>query len=269
MSKKILTVVIPTYNRSNLFKKSLNNFIKFKNYIDIFVIEDGSRREIVEQNKSYLKKFRNIKYFILNKNYGVSYSRNFALKLCSTKYVWFFDDDDYVNSNTIQIILENTKNNVKDAYLLPMTKVYNSLILETIDPSVRAHNFDDLRNNGQLVNTSCAIFKTSIIKKINGWDNSLYGGTDTDLFLRFSKYGSFYFLNTSPIKVNIAINNRSTNKVFRQQNAKVFFLLKHWNVLTFKRKAYYIYSLLFFFPLFYGLKDRLTLLLAKIKNNIK
>jgi len=60
MSKKILTVVIPTYNRSKLFKKSLDNFIKFKNYIDIFIIEDGSKKEIVEQNKNYLKKFNNI-----------------------------------------------------------------------------------------------------------------------------------------------------------------------------------------------------------------
>jgi glycosyltransferase involved in cell wall biosynthesis len=269
MLKKILTVVIPTYNRNKLFKKSLNNFIKFKSYIDIFIIEDGSRKEIIEQNKNYLKKFDNIKYFILNKNYGPSYSRNFALKLCLTKYIWFFDDDDYVNLNSIKNILENIKYNVKDAYLLPMSKVYNGFTFETVDPSVRAHNFDDLRNNGQLVNTSCAIFKTSIIERINGWDNSLYGGTDTDLFLRFSKYGNFYFLNTTPIKVNIDINNRSTNKVFRQQKAKIFFLLKHWNVLTVKRKAYYIYSLLFFFPLFYGLKDRLTLLLVKIKNNIK
>ena len=46
MSKKILTVVIPTFNRSKLFKKSLDNFIKFKNYIDIFIIEDGSKKEI-------------------------------------------------------------------------------------------------------------------------------------------------------------------------------------------------------------------------------
>ena len=97
----------------------------------------------------------------------------------------------------------------------------------------------------------------------------MYGGTDTDLFLRFSKHGNFSFLKTAPIKVNIAISNRLTNKVFRQQKAKFYFLLKHWNVLTIKRKFYYIFSLLFFLTLFYALKDRLILLLAKIKNNIK
>ena len=145
----------------------------------------------------------------------------------------------------------------------------DGFVTKTINPSVRPHSFQDLRNNGQLVNTSCAIFRTSIIKKINGWDNDLYGGTDTDLFLRFSKHGKFSFLKTSPIKVNVAVSNRLTNKVFRQQKAKVYFLLKHWNVLTVKRKFYYILSLFFFLPLFYTLKERLILLLTKIKNNIK
>lgn len=269
MSKKILSVIIPTYNRKNIFKKSLFNFLKFKDYIDIFIVEDGSIKEIVKKNSDFLKKYKNIKYFVLKKNFGQSYSCNYGLKLCTTKYVWFFDDDDDVSLDSIKVILNNIKNNANDAYLLPMSKVYNGFVLKTIYPSVRIHNFQDLRNNGQLVNTSCAIFKTNIIKKINGWDNDLYGGTDTDLFLRFSKYGNFSFLKTSPIKVNIAVSNRLTNKVFRQQKAKLYFLLKHWNVLTIKRKFYYIITLFFFFPLFYTLKDRLILLLVKIKNNIK
>jgi glycosyltransferase involved in cell wall biosynthesis len=269
MSKKVLTVVIPTYNRNILFKKSLLNFLKFKDYIDIFLVEDGSTKEVIEKNKNFLENYKNVKYFVLKKNYGQSYACNFALKLCTTKYVWFFDDDDDVSVNSIKAILSGIKNNAKDAYLLPMSKVYDGFVIKIIYPSVRPHSFQDLRNNGQLVNTSCAIFRTSIIKKINGWDNDLYGGTDTDLFLRFSKHGNFSFLKTFPIKVNIAVSNRLTNKVFRQQKAKFYFLLKHWNVLTIKRKFYYIFSLLFFLPLFYALKDRLILLLAKIKNNIK
>jgi hypothetical protein len=42
-----------------------------------------------------------------------------------------------------------------------------------------------------------------LIRKIGGWDNNLFGGTDTDLFLRFSKVGKFSFINTIPIKINL------------------------------------------------------------------
>ena len=269
MTKKILSVVIPTYNRDQLFKKSLLNFFKLKKFIDIFIIEDGSKKDIALKNLKFLNRYENLKYFVFKKNFGQSYSCNFALKKCATKYVWFFDDDDYVSINSIKNIIHNIKNNPQDAYLLPMAKFYNNLVIKIVNPSIRSHNFNDLRNNGQLVNTSCAIFKTSIIKKINGWDNNLYGGTDTDLFLRFSKYGNFFFLKTAPVKVNISINHRITNKIFRQQKAKIYFLRKHWNTLTIKRRFYYIFSLLFFFTLFYRFKDKLILLLYKIKNIIK
>lgn len=67
MSKKVLTVVIPTYNRNILFKKSLLNFLKFKDYIDIFVVEDGSTKEVIEKNKNFLAKYKNVKYFVLKK----------------------------------------------------------------------------------------------------------------------------------------------------------------------------------------------------------
>ena len=61
MSKKVLTVVIPTYNRNILFKKSLLNFLKFKDYIDIFLVEDGSTKEVIEKNKNFLENCCKIK----------------------------------------------------------------------------------------------------------------------------------------------------------------------------------------------------------------
>jgi glycosyltransferase involved in cell wall biosynthesis len=268
MSSKILSIIMPTYNREKLFIKTVLNFQKYKKFINIIIIEDGSDVNTVKKNRSAIKKFKNIKYFLLKKNSGQSYACNFGLKNCFTDYVWFFDDDDYVSKKSLKYILYNIRKNKNHSYLLPMSKVYNDIILEKIDPSIRKHDFDDLRNNGQLVNTSCAIFKTSHIKKIKGWDENLYGGTDTDLFLRFSKYNNFAFLNTDPVQVNISVGNRLTNKLFRQQTAKIYFLKKHWGILTIKRKFYYILNLFLLAPLIYSFKDRLILLSIKIRNII-
>lgn len=268
MNKKIITVIIPTYNR-RIRKEVIKKFFFFKKFIKIIIVDDGSSVYVKNYNKKFLYPFSEISFIQLNKNRGQSYACNQGLKKTDTKYVWFFDDDDTVNNKSIKKIISTLILKNADGYLLPACKMYNNIKIKTIYPEVRPHNYNDLRNNGQLVNTSCAIFKTSIIKKIKGWDNNLYGGTDTDLFLRYSMVSNFLFLKTSPIKINIAINNRLTNKIFRQQKAKIFFLLKHWKVLTIKRKFYYIFSLLFFFPLFYNFKDNLMLLLAKIKNNVR
>jgi len=268
MTNQIVTVVIPTFNRK-IKKNTISNFYTFKELIKIIIIEDGSNFVITSLNKKIKILCPEITYIKYPNNRGQSFACNIGLKNTKTKYIWFFDDDDSVAVNSIRRILGILQLSNKDGYLLSMQRVYNKIEFKKVDPSLRSHSFNVLRDRGQLVNTSCAIFKTDIIKRINGWDNNLYGGTDTDLFLRFSKHGNFSYIKTLPVKVNIAINNRLTNKFFRQQKAKIFFLLKHWSVLTFRRKVYYIYSLLFFFPLFYNFKDKLTLLLVRIKNNIK
>ena len=117
-----------------------------------------------------------------------------------------------------------------------------------------------MKNQQQKVSTSCAIFNTKKINQI-GWDEKLFGGTDTDLFLRFSKK-NFEILNTNPIIVNFAAPGRVTNKFFRQQKAKLYFLMKHWQILTLKRKFYYIISFILCFPLINNIKYKLQI--AKI-----
>ena len=119
-----------------------------------------------------------------------------------------------------------------------------------------------LRNQQQKVSTSCAIFKTIKINKIKGWDEKLFGGTDTDLFLRFSKKNNFEILKVKPIIVNFAAPGRVTNKFLRQQKAKIYFLIKHWRILTLKRKFYYIISFALCFPLLNKVKFKLKI--AKI-----
>lgn len=254
---KLLTVIIPTYNRK-INKKILEIFLKFEKKIQVLIIEDGSISKIKNENQNITKYYKNINYYFYKKNKGQSVACNFGLKKVFTKYIWFFDDDDYVSVLAIKkIILILEKKNC-DGYLLPMCQIYNKEIIKKVEPSVRPHTFNDLRSNGQLVSTSCSIFKTKIVKKINGWDENLYGGTDTDLFLRFSKIGKFNFIKCEPIRIDISSPGRLTNKVFRQVKAKIIFLKKHWKDLTIKRNLYYVYSCIMLYPLFYSLKNYLN-----------
>ena len=251
---KILTFIIPIFNK--IIKiKILKKFKKISKEIRVIIIDDGSNIFYKKKNKEIVSKFKNIEFFFLKNNKGQSFACNYGLKKTNTDYIWFFDSDDHVNVNTIKKVVSTTRKLNGDGYLLPSSNMYNGKIVKKVWPSKRPHDFNDLRNNGQMVNTSCAIFKTDKIRKIKGWDNHLFGGTDTDLFLRFSKIGVFSFIKTSPVRVDISNNNRVSNILFRQLKAKAYFLNKHWNILTLKRKFYYVYSAMFLFPVFYKLKN--------------
>ncbi len=258
---KIITVIIPTYNRKLNFNL-ISKFYKFKKKIELIIVDDGSNQLIESFNSKKIKKYLEFKYLHYHKNRGQSFACNSGIKITNTKYVWFFDDDDNISIKTLDKILFSLKKNF-DGLLLPMKQVYKNKLINLVYPSIRSHTFDDLRDNGQLVSTSCAIFKTKIIKKIKGWDIKLFGGTDTDLFLRFSKYGNFSFIDTNPVIINISKPNRLTNKVFRQQLAKIYFLKKHWKILTIKRILYYLITGLFFYPLFYGIRNKMKYLSKK------
>ncbi len=260
MKNKILTIVIPTKDRFSYIKKIITEISKLLNFIDVIIINDCSNK--LESNKleNFLKDFEKIKYFRFKKNKGQSKACNYGLKKSKSKYIWFFDDDDFVYKITLkEITLYLSKNN-PDGILLPMKQIYKKKMIKFLRPKFDEHKYEFLRNSQQKVSTSCAIFKKKNILKIQGWDENLFGGTDTDLFLRFSKNNIFEIVNTKPIIVNFAAPNRVTNNFFRQQKAKLYFLNKHWKILTLKRKIYYIISFILCFPLINNLKSKLRVI---------
>ena len=263
--KSLLTFVIPTKNRVGSLKKIINTLSEIKE-INIIIVDDGSGIKNSLKIKKHLLKTPNVKYHHFKESYGQSYACNKGLKLTNTDYVWFFDDDDFVSKISIRDVLNLIKNRNIQGLLLPMKIIFNNFTLKIIYPGNKRHDFDNLRSKGQLVNTSCAVFKTSIIRDINGWDNSLFSGTDTDLFLRFSRVASFTCIKTNPVEVNFSNSDKVTFSFFRAQKGKIDLLFKHWKILTFKRRLYYFVSFFLFFPFFRIIKFKLISIISMFKN---
>ena len=262
--KSLLTLIIPTKNRVGSLKKIINTLIKIKE-IKIIIVDDGSNFENSHKIKRHLLKSSNINYQYLPQSFGQSYACNKGLKLANSDYIWFFDDDDFVSEISVRDVLKVIKNRKIQGLLLPMKTIFNNFTLKIIYPESKMHDFNNLRSKGQSVNTSCAVFKTSLIKKINGWDDYLFSGTDTDIFLRFSRIAKFTCIKTKPVEVNFSNLDKVTFKFFRAQRGKIDFLFKHWKILTARRRLYYLISFILFFPFFRIIKFKLILIIYKIK----
>ena len=261
---KLLTILIPTYNRGLKLIKLINSFYLLRNKIDLIIVNDGSNRSIFYKKIDLLcKKYLFTKYFKLDKNYGQSYATNFGLSKVLTKYVWLLDDDDQISKITllkILYILKSTPN--INALLLPMSIYLKDRKIKTIHPKYKDHLFENLINKPQAVNTSCSIFDKNKLIKIGGLDPKLMGGTDTDLFLRFSKKFRFRIANVFPVRVNVETSNKTYNFML-QQKSKIYFIKKNWNLISFKRKLYYLGSFILFFPLLI----KLQLIFKRLKKN--
>ncbi len=87
----LVTVVIPTYNRSHFVTKAIDSVLSqtFTDY-EIIVVDDGSTDETKENLKGYGKKIR----YIYQDNSGVSAARNTGIKSAHGEWLAFLDSDD-------------------------------------------------------------------------------------------------------------------------------------------------------------------------------
>lgn len=103
-----ISVVIPSYNRKELLKRSINsvNNQTIKPF-EIIVVDDGSfdgTEAMIKRNYDFIK-------FIKQKNKGVSAARNFGIKVSSGEWICFLDSDDEWKNDKLEKQIIAAKSN--------------------------------------------------------------------------------------------------------------------------------------------------------------
>lgn len=89
----MLSVLIPVYNCNivNLIRDLLEQIRRDSIIAEILILDDGS--QLFKKENQELKKYKEIKYYELNKNKGRSFARNFLAEKASFSYLLFIDCD--------------------------------------------------------------------------------------------------------------------------------------------------------------------------------
>lgn len=100
-----VSVIIPIYNVEKYLVKCINSVINqtYKN-IEIICVNDGSTDNSLAILKNLSQKDSRIK-IINKKNGGLSSARNEGLKHVTSEYVYFLDSDDWIEPDTIRLLL--------------------------------------------------------------------------------------------------------------------------------------------------------------------
>lgn len=114
--RKLLSILIPTYNRVNYLLKNLNVILsqidnEIIDLIEIKISDNGSTDNTIEQLELLKKKSNIIEYSVNETNLGAD--RNF-LKLvreATGKFIWIFGDDEYFYEGGLRKIIDYLKKN--------------------------------------------------------------------------------------------------------------------------------------------------------------
>ena len=175
------SIVITTYNRSELLVRALNSLIsQTENDWEAIVIDDGSTDDTSIRISVFLKRYPNIHYFKQAENSGAAMAKNLGIKMACGDYISFLDSDDEYEINHLAIRLKILNDNPNVDLLHGGVRIIgNEFVPDRQNPDKMIHLSD------------CKIGGTFFIKreslKRTGYFDDVALGIDSDWFDKAAK----------------------------------------------------------------------------------
>lgn len=106
MNNKLISVIIPVYNREGFLCKCIESVLSQKNVsLEIILVDDGSTDNSLAICRSYSEKYPFVKV-IHQENSGIGAARNTGLDAASGDCIFFLDSDDCLQEDSLAPLLE-------------------------------------------------------------------------------------------------------------------------------------------------------------------
>src|SRR5690606_31765965 len=125
----LVSIIIPTYNRAHLIGEALDSVVAqtYPNW-ECIVVADGSTETTDELLNTYCDTDARCKYVHIPDTHkpGGNGARNYGLKKAIGEFVIFFDSDDLMTPNHLEIKMNALQNTDFD-YVITKTKYFDRL----------------------------------------------------------------------------------------------------------------------------------------------
>lgn len=298
MLKKLITVVICTYNRVDLLSiciKSLINQTADKNLFEILVVNNNSTDDTIKVVKIFKKNNTEIKLRIINENkQGLSHARNKGWKEAEGKYVAYIDDDSIANVDWIEKINKFIiKHQDVEIFGGPYSYYYFKPMPEWYPKEQHTFYLGKkimrLNASGWLSGTNM-IYQKKIFYKYGGFDKNLgmrgeelFYGEETEFQKKLKNNGiAIYYIPEIKVKHLIAEYKKNMIWMLRSDYLRgySFAYIKKKKKYIIKAILYLVFSIIIFplhllYPkklfkkrLYYGLSDIFSSL-GKIRGSVR
>lgn len=151
----LVSIIIPTYNRAHLIGETLDSVLaQTYPHWECLIIDDGSTDNSIEVIQAYIKQDNRMKFFTrpTNRLKGANACRNIGLENAVGEYIVFFDSDDLMTPDHLQVKVDGILQYACD-YVITRTKFFNkednrSKSYYTFDRyPISAHNYVTKKNN--------------------------------------------------------------------------------------------------------------------------
>jgi len=127
MNGPLVSIGIPVYNVEPYIEKCLLSVLNqtYEN-LEILVVDDlgkDNSMQIVADLQSSHPLGHRIKVIKHQENKGLGEARNTAIDIATGKYIFFIDSDDFIEANTIAVLLKEAEDNNTDVVMASSRKI--------------------------------------------------------------------------------------------------------------------------------------------------
>lgn len=226
----LVSVIIPTYNRSNSLTVSLNSITNqtYKN-IELIVIDDNSSDNTKEIINSL--EIPNLKFIIHEKNLGAPAARNTGIKNCTGDFIAFMDDDDMWHPEKIERQLNYLIQNPEaDAVFCEFKYVLKNKFYYP-DKIMFDNNLLDLSLNRSLGSFSLPLIRKNCIDVTGLIDINLPSCQDWDYWIRLVQNFNLKKISDCLVTRNLS-KGQITSDINKKIKGREYLLNKHWDLIS-------------------------------------
>ncbi|MEB3342545.1 glycosyltransferase [Okeania sp.] len=214
----LISVIIPAYNSEKTIQETIESVIKqtFSDW-ELIIINDDSQDRTVEV-VSQIKDPR-IKLFSYQ-NAGAPASRNRGFNNSVGQFIAFLDADDLWTPDKLESQLNALQSHPEAAVAYSWTDYIDksgNLIKHGGRVVFNGDVYSELLVRNFLENGSNPLIKREAINDIGGFDESLKGGQDWELYLRLGKKYHFVAVEKPQILYRFSTNSISSNALRQGQ----------------------------------------------------
>lgn len=198
MEKVKVSVYITTHNRKDKAKIAIDSVLAqtYEN-IEIILSDDGSTDDTPKLAYDYLSKYDNFKYVRNDVPKGANVARNNALDVASGYFITGLDDDDIFRPDRVKSLVESWD----DSCSLVCDNLLNKKGSKSWRQFKQKRGCVNIQLKSLLIRNLCTnqiLTKTSYLRKINGFDESLKKLQDWECWIRLvNHYGPAKRINKS------------------------------------------------------------------------
>lgn len=196
-NKDLVSVIIPTHNRSDLLERAVNSALEqtWEN-LEIIIVDDASDDDTTEYLKSIKHKHSNIQIFRNETSKGAAVSRNIAIEHANGGFITGLDDDDYWRPTRVERLMEEFEEGFSAVCS------YDKMVMDEKEVVWRKPSMitlDDLLYYNQVGNQ--VLTKKKYLEKVGGYDEDLPSAQDYDLWIRLVRQFGPIRTVSSPLQI--------------------------------------------------------------------